>query len=78
MPTVKKLDAKRRAVFPDRFAPGDVFLEEVSEDEIIYRRIRPDEEPEAELVRDGEWLLFAKPVSRERIAQAVREERDSR
>lgn len=78
MPTVKKLDSKRRAVFPDQFAPGDAFVEEVVEDRIIYRLIEPDEVPNAEVLEKGGRLFVQAPLDRAAIAKAIRNERDSR
>jgi len=78
MATVKKLDAKRRAVFPDRFSPGDVFVEEVEGDRIVYRLIEPEEVSLAEVVEEGGRHFVRAPLNREAIARAVRQERDTR
>jgi hypothetical protein len=75
---VRKLDSRRRAVFPDRYSPGDVFVEEeVTADRVVFRLLRP-EVPVAGLVeRDGR-LFVARPLDREAIRKAIREERDER
>lgn len=80
MPKVKKLDSKRRVVFPDVFKPGDVFLEEtVTDDSVSYSLVAPDEDvPLAKTIVEDDLIVFVEPVSRELIAKAIREERDSR
>ena len=78
VPVVKKLDSKRRAVFPDRFGPGDVFLEEVSDNQITYRLLEPEEVPEGEVIEENGALMIASPLDRSAIARAIRQERDSR
>ncbi len=78
MAIVRKLDSKRRAVFPDRFSPGDVFIEEVSETVVTFRLIEPNDAPKAEIEEvEGKHYVVA-PVDRDSIAKAMRLERDSR
>lgn len=77
MPTVKKLDSKRRVVFPDTFAPGDVFLEDCSEEgRITFSLIAPAQPPPASMETDGELLVIASPLSRDLVQKAIRTERD--
>lgn len=79
MNEVRKLDSKRRAVFPDRYSPGDVFVEdEVTADRVVFRLLKTADAPLVPLVeRDG--LLFVdRTVDRETIRQAIRDERDER
>ena len=80
MSEVRKLDARRRAVFPDRFSPGDLFIEEmVSDDEVVFRLVKkspvprrpPPQEPGAHHDRHP-------PLDPATIRKAIREERDSR
>lgn len=80
MPEVRKLDSRRRAVFPARFSPGDLFLEEeISEDRVVFRRLVPLEPPPVVGVERIDGLLMAKAaVDRETIREAVRAERDAR
>jgi len=79
MPTVKKLDSKRRVVFPDTFAPGDVFIEE-SQDEgkITFSLVASAESAVADTVMEGGQLILDSSLSREVIQKAVRIERDRR
>lgn len=78
--TVRKLDARRRAVFPDRFSPGDVFVEEqIDEDRVVFRLIRRmDPRPARLEKREGGRTMIAEPINRDRIRQALRAERDAR
>lgn len=79
MPEVKKLDSKRRVVFPDRFSPGDVFVEEsVSGDRITFCLLRPTDVPLASVCERNGRLMISSPLSRDTIRDAIREERDSR
>lgn len=79
MNEVRKLDSKRRAVFPDRYSPGDVFVEdEVTADRVVFRLLKTAEVPLVPLVeRDGQ-LFVDQVVDRETIRQAIRDERDER
>jgi hypothetical protein len=79
MNEVRKLDSKRRAVFPDRYSPGDVFVEdEVTADRVVFRLLKPAEVPLVPLVeRDGQ-LFVDQVVDRDTIRQAIRDERDER
>lgn len=78
MAQVKKLDGKRRAVFPEGFVAGDSFLEEVSGDQVTYRLIQPAEVPLAKVgKRQGRSFVKA-PLDKKAIADAVRRERDAR
>jgi hypothetical protein len=78
MPAVKKLDSKRRAVFPDRFGPGDLFREEVSDNSVTYRLLEPDDVPEGEVVEKDGTLVITSPLQRDTIARVIRQERDAR
>ena len=78
MAQVKKLDEKRRALFPERFLPGDVFLEEGDGNELTYRLIRPHEVPVAKVVtREGRGFIKV-PLDETAIVDAVRRDRDER
>jgi hypothetical protein len=79
MNEVRKLDSRRRAVFPDRYSPGDVFVEEeVTADRVVFRLLKPAEIPVAPVIeRDGE-LFVNRPLDREAIRLAIRAERDER
>jgi hypothetical protein len=79
MAEVRKLDSRRRAVFPDRFSPGDLFLEEqVEEDRVVFRRLRPAEVPVARVERIGGKLMVRASCGPETIRRAIRLDRDSR
>lgn len=79
MNDVRKLDSRRRVVFPDRYSPGDVFVEEeVTADRVVFRLLQAAEVPVAEVIeRDGE-LFVDRPVDRDAIRRAIRAERDER
>lgn len=76
--SVKKLDSKRRAVFPDRFSPGDLFLEQATEDGIVFQLIKPEQVPEAKVLDSDGRLFVDAPLDKSRIAKAIRQDRDSR
>ena len=79
--TIRKLDARRRAVFPDSFSPGDSFLEEqVDEERVVFRLIRRESPPVVGIkkVNGRHFIEVDVPISTERIARAMREERDAR
>lgn len=79
MGEVRKLDSRRRAVFPDCFSPGDLFLEEkVGPDEVIFRRISKPEAPLAKVVTRGGRKMIQAPLDRKKLAAAMRAERDGR
>ena len=78
MAKVKKLDGKRRAVFPEGFSAGDVLLEEVDGEQVTYRLIRPDEVPVAKVVAKKGRSFIKAPVDKVAIADAVRRDRDER
>jgi len=79
MNEVRKLDSRRRAVFPERYSPGDVFVEEeVSADRVVFRLLRPADAPLAQIVeRDGR-LFVDRPIDRDAIRRAIRDDRDER
>lgn len=79
MNEVRKLDSRRRAVFPDRYSPGDVFVEEeVTADRVVFRLLKAAEVPVVPLIeRDGK-LFVDRPFDREAIRKAIRAERDER
>ena len=79
--TVRKLDARRRVVFPDRFSPGDSFLEEEVDDEhVVFRLIRRKTTPLVGIKEvNGRLFIEAEAaINRKQIAKAIREERDAR
>lgn len=79
MKEVRKLDSRRRGVFPDCFSPGDLFLEEeVGRDRVVFRRIEAAKAPLARVKREGGWLMVKAPLDAGRIRAAIREERDAR
>ena len=79
MNEVRKLDSKRRAVFPDRYSPGDVFVEdEVTADRVVFRLIKPAEVPLVPLVEQDGQLFVDQAVDRDTIRQAIRDGRDAR
>ncbi|MFT4638926.1 MAG: hypothetical protein ACI8T1_002249 [Verrucomicrobiales bacterium] len=77
--TVRKLDSRRRAVFPDCFAPGDLFIEEeVGENRVVFKLIRKDDVPVAKLeMVDGTPMIRAE-IDRAQIGRAIRADRDAR
>ena len=79
MNEVWKLDSKRRAVFPDRYSPGDVFVEdEVTADRVVFRLLKPAEVPLVPLVEQDGQLFVDQAVDRDTIRQAIRDGRDER
>ncbi len=79
MAEVRKLDSRRRVVFPDCFSPGDLFLEEtVRADEVIFRRITPDDAPLAKVVTKNGRKIIKAPLDRKRLVNAMRADRDAR
>ena len=79
--TVRKLDARRRAVFPDSFSPGDSFLEEQVDEECVVFRLIKRESPPLVGIKKVDGALFIEveaPITTGRIAKAMREERDAR
>ena len=79
MTEVRKLDSKRRAVFPDRYSPGDVFVEdEVTADRVVFRLLKPAEVPLVPLVEQDGQLFVDQAVDRDTIRQAIRDGRDAR
>ena len=79
MNEVRKLNSKRRAVFPDRYSPGDVFVEdEVTADRVVFRLLKPAEVPLVPLVEQDGQLFVDQAVDRDTIRQAIRDGRDAR
>ena len=80
MESVTKLDARRRGVFPAPFQPGDVLVKEKQTGETIsFRLLRPADVPVATSRRCGGFtMLDIAKIPAERIAAAVRADRDSR
>ena len=73
------MDSKRRAVFPDRYSPGDVFVEdEVTADRVVFRLLKPAEVPLVPLVEQDGQLFVDQAVDRDTIRQAIRDGRDER
>ena len=73
------LDAKRRGSFGSEFAPGDMFLREVSGDTITFRKLSAAEPP---LVRarkvKGKWMGAKIELRDEQIVEAIRRDREAR
>ena len=79
MPNARKLDSKRRLVFPETFQPGDIFLEEeVSGSGVRFTLVKPGETRLVDVDFSGDWPKIHAPLDREAIRKAIREERDSR
>jgi hypothetical protein len=80
MESVTTLDARRRGVFPLPFQPGDVLVKENQSGEIIsFRLVKPAEVPVLKLRRRaGFTMLDITTIPPERIAAAIRAERNSR
>jgi hypothetical protein len=79
MPEFRKLDSKRRAIFPSRFSPGDLFVEEeIGNDRVVFRLIKAVEAPLVEVeFADGILMVQAK-VNSQTIREAIRADRDAR
>ncbi|MCW1885186.1 hypothetical protein OKA04_10645 [Luteolibacter flavescens] len=79
MNEVRKLDSRRRVTFPDRYSPGDVFVEEeVTADRVVFRLLKSADVPVAGVIeRDGK-LFVDRPFDRDAIRDAIRAERDER
>jgi hypothetical protein len=76
---VRKLDSRRRAVFPDRFSPGDVFIEEdVADKRVVFRRISEKEAPLVEIKTVNGLLMVQAQADAATIRAAVRSDRDAR
>ncbi|NNM28355.1 MAG: hypothetical protein HKO57_02455 [Akkermansiaceae bacterium] len=79
MAETRKLDSRRRAVFPDRFSPGDLFIEErVEEDRVVFRLIKPDDVPVSKVRREKGRVMVKAPLDRGTVRRAIRDDRDSR
>jgi len=80
MESTTTLDARRRGIFPLPFQPGDVLVKESQSGDVIsFRLVKPAEVPVVELRRKaGFTMLDTPPVPPERIAAAIRAERDAR
>lgn len=79
MAQIRKLDSRRRAVFPDRFAPGDLFFaEDLGENLVIFRRVEPAQIPLAKVEKRNGCLMIRAKTDPSRIAAAIREDRDHR
>jgi hypothetical protein len=79
MASGRKLDSRRRCVFPDQFSPGDLFVEEsLSEDSVTFRLVKPTDVPVVGISRRRGRAMVKVPVDRDRVRQALRDERDAR
>lgn len=80
MESVTTLDSRRRGIFPPPFQPGDMLVKESQTGEIIsFRLLKPAEVPVVKLRRQaGFTMLDITPIPPERIAAAVRADRDAR
>ena len=78
--SVTTLDSRRRGVFPPPFQPGDVLAKVgQSQEAITFQIVRPGDVPVAKTLRRGGFtMLDTVPLAPERIAAAIRAERDSR
>ena len=67
----RKLDSRRRGIFPDRFSPCDLFVEErVAEDSVTFRLVKPSEVPLAKLVRKKGRTMVKAPLDRKKVREA--------
>ena len=79
MPEVRKLDSRRRAVFPDRFSPGDLFLEEeIAGNRVVFRLIQAAEAPLATVEAVGGMLMVCTKADSQVIRDAIRADREAR
>lgn len=79
MPEVRKLDSRRRAVFPDRFSPGDLFLEEeIADNRVVFRLIKAAEAPLVPVEAIGGTLMVRAKVDSQMIRDAIRADREAR
>jgi len=79
MPEVRKLDSRRRVVFPDRFSPGDLFLEEeVASDRVDFRLIKATEAPMVGVKSINGMLMVQAQADSQTIRDAIRGDRDAR
>lgn len=79
MASGRKLDSRRRCVFPDQFSPGDLFVEDaVSETSVTFRLVKPADAPLAKVSKKKGRTMLVTPVDRDRVKQALRDERDAR
>jgi len=79
MSNARKLDSKRRLVFPETFQPGDVFLEEdVSPKGIRFSLVKREEVPVIDVDVESDWPWLSPTLDRATIAKAIREDRDAR
>jgi len=79
MPEVRKLDSKRRAVFPDRFSPGDLFLEEeVAGERVVFRLVKATEAPLVGVKSPDGMLMVQAQADYRTIRDAIRADRDAR
>jgi hypothetical protein len=79
MASGRKLDSRRRCVFPDQFSPGDLFVEEaLSENSVTFRLVRPAEVPLVRVSKKKGRTMVEASVDRDRVRQALRDERDAR
>ena len=79
MPEVRKLDSRRRAVFPNRFSPGDLFLEEeVASDRVVFRLIKAAEAPLVAVKSVNGMLMVQAQADSQTIRDAIRGDRDTR
>lgn len=80
MESVTTLDGRRRGVFPLPFQPGDVLVKEDQRGEVIsFRLVKPAEVPVVKLRRrSGFMMLDTASIAPDRIAAAIRADRDAR
>ena len=79
MSKFRKLDSKRRAIFPDCFSPGDLFLEEeVASDRVVFRLIKATEPPLVGVKSINGLLMVQAQPDFQTIRDAIRDDRDAR
>lgn len=79
MADARKLDSRRRCVFPERFSAGDVFVEERVDDEsVTFRMVKPAEAPLKKVTRRKGRSFLKVPLDRDRVRAAIRSDRDGR
>jgi hypothetical protein len=71
------VDAKRRAVLPPEFAPGDLLdMQLQSHDVLLVRKMKPAPMPKPKIVRRGGKLVATggKPITNELVRRLIEDE----
>lgn len=79
MASGRKLDSRRRCVFPDQFSSGDLFVEDaVSVNSVTFRLVKLADAPFAKVFKKKGRTMVVASVDRDWVKQALRDERDAR